>query len=272
MTKSQGVQDAAEQLLGWLKETDRKLDLQSPVSLNNDKLNGQQQQLNIIEKDIESHKPSVDSVKSAVLDLRSCDIDMARAMEGKVNDINTKFVAAQRKCRGAIRETNDVSDKLTKFNDRLDGLKSWVQTTTDSLESSDWNKRPVDQQKLRVEDAKIEKQRQLQAMESLQSLGHDLVEDPRTGDPAAVKMALANLEQAWLKFDDCLGERDSEADLKESKEHEYEAIKREVVRWLTHMEGDVDAFNSVAVDMDVVARQIEELQVKIIMFTCLLSD
>jgi len=38
-------------------------------------------------------------------------------------------------------------------------------------------------------------------------------------------------------------------------------MKGEVVRWLTQMEADMDAFDPVAVDMDVVAQQVEELQV-----------
>ena len=51
----------------------------------------------------------------------------------------------------------------------------------------------------KVESVKQEKERQLQTVEQLQSLGRQLIEDPRTGDPAAIKMALANLDQLWTR-------------------------------------------------------------------------
>lgn len=264
VTKSQGVQDAVEQILAWLKETDRKLDLQKPVSLNQDKLNEQAQQLSVIESDIDSHKHSVDSVKQAASELiKTCDLDMAKALEAKISDISAKFLDAQKKCRASSREVKEVSDKLDRFNDNLDLLKTWVQVNTDSLESSEWSKKPIDQLKLKVDSVKMEKERQLQALEQQQALGRELVEDPRTGDPAAVKMALTNMDKAWSRFEDCLSERDSEASLKESRESDYEKIKQDVVRWLTNMETDIDTFEPVAVDMDVVAKQIEELQVSV---------
>jgi hypothetical protein len=267
VTKSQGVQDAVDQLLTWLKETDRKLEQQKPVSLNQDKLNEQAQQLSIIETDIESHKPSVDSVKQAASELiKTCDLDMAKSLEGKISDIGSKFLDVQKKCRATSREARDVAEKLDKFNDNLDLLKTWVQVNSEGLESSEWNKRPIDQLKLKVDGVKMEKERQLQALEQLQSLGHELVEDPRTGDTAAIKMALSNIDAGWTRFEECLAERDSEASLKESKESDYERIKQEVVRWLTGMETDVDSFEPVAVDMDVVAVQIEELQVNFFFF------
>lgn len=262
VTKSQGVQDAVDQLLTWLKETDRKLDNQRPVSLNQDKLNEQAQQLSIIETDIESHKPSVDSVKQAASELiKTCDLDMAKKLEGKIGDIGAKLLDAQKKCRSASRDVKDVSEKLDRFNDNLDLLKTWVQVNADSLESNEWNKRPIDQLKLKVDGVKMEKERQLQALEQLQALGRELTEDPRTGDTAAIKMGLTNVDKVWTRFEECLAERDSEASLKESKESDYERMKQEVVHWLTNMESDIDAFEPVAVDMDVVARQIEELQV-----------
>ena len=263
VTKSQGVQNAVDQLLTWLKETDRKLELQKPVSLNQDKLNDQAQQLSIIDKDIESHKPSVDSVKQAASDLiKTCDLDMAKSLEGKISDIGSKFLGSQKKCRNATKELNDVSENLNRFHDNLELVKTWVQMSTDSLESSEWSKKPIDQLKLKVDSVKMEKERQLQMMEQLKSVGRDLIEDPRTGDPAAIKMALGNLDKTWNRLDEVLNTRGSEASLKESRESDYQRMKDEVVGWLSGMETDVDGFEPVAVDMDVVAKQIEELQVR----------
>ena len=266
VTKSQDVQDAVEQLLSWLKETDRKLENVKPLSLNQDKLNEQAQQLNIVETDIENHKPSIDSVRQAASELiKTCDLDMAKALEGKISDLGSKFLGAQKKCRMCNKDVNEVSEKLSKFNDKLDSCKTWVGSNSDSLQSLEMSKLPVEQLKVKVDLINIEKGRQLQEMEFLQSLGNELLEDSRTGDPAAVRMALGDLEKMWTKFDECLAERESEASIKESRGNEYESIKKQVVAWLTRMEGDVNAFEPVAVDMDIVAKQIEELQVLICM-------
>ncbi|KAH3699002.1 hypothetical protein DPMN_073948, partial [Dreissena polymorpha] len=261
VTKSQDVQDAVENLLTWLKDTDRKLDLQKLVSLNQEKLKEQEQQLSIIEKDIESHQPSVESVKLAARELiKTCDLDMAKALEGKINDISTRFLGVQKKSRSSLAQVNTVSEGLQRFNENLDVLRAWVQINTDSLESSEWSKKPIDQLKNKVDAVKLEKDRQMQAVQQLKTTGQNLIQDPRTSDPNAIKMALANMDQLWAKFEECLNERDAEASLKESRESDYECMKDEVVRWLSAMETSVDAFEPVAVDMDIVSRQIEELQ------------
>ena len=263
VTKSQGVQDAVEQLLTWLKETDRKLEHLKPISLNQDKLNEQAQQLNYVETDIENHKPSIDSVRQASSELiKTCDLDMAKTLEGKISDIGSKFLGAQKKCRAYGKEIKDVTEKLDRFNDELDSCKNWVGNNADTLQSLELSKLPVELLKVKVDQINQDKGRQLQAMEAVQALGRDLLEDSRTGDPAAIKMALSDLEKMWNKFDECLAERESEASVKESRGNEYEEIKNQVVEWLTGMESDVNAFEPVAVDMDIVAKQIEELQVR----------
>ena len=262
VTKSQGVQDAVEQLLTWLKETDRKLEQLKPISLNQDKLNEQAQQLNYVETDIENHKPSIDSVRQAASELiKTCDLDMAKTLEGKISDIGSKFLGAQKKSRACGKELKDVSEQLDKFNNELDLCKNWVGNNSDTLQSLELSKLPVELLKVKVDQINLEKGRQLQAMEAVQALGHELLEDSRTGDPAAIKMALSDLEKMWNKFDECLAERESEASVKESRGNEYEDIKNQVVEWLTGIESDVNAFEPVAVDMDIVAKQIEELQV-----------
>ena len=263
VTKSQDVQDAVEQLLTWLKETDRKLEQVKPISLNQDKLNEQAQKLNIVETDIESHKPSIESVRQAASELiKTCDLDMAKSLEAEISDLGSKFLGAQKKCRACTKDVEEVSEKLNKFNDKLESCKTWVGSNSDSLQSLEMSKLPVEQLKLKVDLINIEKGRQLQDMETLQGLGREILQDPRTGDPAAVRMALSDLEKMWTKFDECLAERESEASIKESRGNEYETIKNQVVAWLTRMESDVNAFEPVAVDMDIVAKQIEELQVR----------
>ena len=67
VTKSQGDQDVVEQLQTLLK--DHKLEQLKPISLNQDKLNKQAQQLSFVETDIENHKPSIDSVRQAASEL-----------------------------------------------------------------------------------------------------------------------------------------------------------------------------------------------------------
>ena len=149
VTKSQDIQDAVDQLLSWLKDTDRRLDLVKPISLNQEKMTEQAQQLSIMENDIESHKPSVDSVKQAASELiKTCDLDMAKRLEGKINDIGVKFLSVQKKCRQSSKELNDVAENLNRFNDNLDLVKTWVQLNNDSLESSEWSRKPIDQLKV----------------------------------------------------------------------------------------------------------------------------
>ncbi|KAK3581860.1 hypothetical protein CHS0354_032763 [Potamilus streckersoni] len=261
VTKSQDVQGAIENLLSWLGDTEQVLNSQRPISLNEDNLKEQIQELNVLEADVDSHKPSVDSMKQAASELiKTCDHEMARALEAKISDINSKYMDVKKKCRARKKDVNDVLDKLEKFQEELDHCKEWLQTSTDSLQSVDWSKRPVEQLREKVDNVMQEKGKYLQALQSIQSQGNDLVQDPRTGETLAVKDSLKTMENLWNDFNMHLNERLNETNMKEKQGREYEACKHDVVQWLSTMESNVDAFEPVAVDMDVVGRQIEILQ------------
>jgi dystonin len=262
LTKSQDVQAAIDNLLVWLRDTYSSLSGQRPISLSLENLNEQLQELQVLEADIESHKPSIESVKSEANELiKMCDLDMAKSLEAKLSDLNNNFGNVQRKCRARAKDLDSVSTKLGGFMDKLEECKEWLVSSVQTLESPDWKKKSESDAKETVDKLLKEKRRKLADMEDMKSQAQQLVNDPRTGETATIKDVLGGLERNWSDLDAVLSGRDKEITMKAQQGNEYEALKKLVDEWLTVKEGKVDGFQPVAVDVEVVGRQIEELQV-----------
>lgn len=264
LTKSQNVDDALDNLLSWVHDTDKTLTSQKPISLMRDNLSEQYQELKAISADVENHKPSLESVRHEANELiKTCELDMAKSLESKLSDLDNRFGVVQAKCMARVKDIEDISETLGHFKDTLEHCSVWLGSQIENLEHKDWNKKSGDEMKDRVDGMTIERKRKEEIVDELKQLGQALVEDPRTGDVGDLKESLSDLRREWGDFNALLVEREQEASEKERQSDEYNSMKKEVVDWLTSMEGKVDNFEPVAVDMEVAANQIEEIQVNI---------
>ncbi|OWF34915.1 Dystonin [Mizuhopecten yessoensis] len=261
LTKSQDVEDALDNLLSWVRDTDKTLTTQKPVSLMRDRLSEQYQELKTISADVESHKPSLDSVRHEANELiKTCELDMAKSLESKLGDLANKFGGVQSKCKARAKDIEEISETLGHFQDTLEHCNVWLNAKIENLEDKNWNKKSGDEMKDKVDGMTIEKKRKEEIVDELKQLGQALVEDPRTGEVSELKEKVTELCREWEDFNGLLSEREQEASEKERQSDEYSNTKKSVVDWLTTMEGKVDAFEPVAVDVEVAATQIEELQ------------
>lgn len=262
LTKSQNVEDALDNMLSWLRDTDNTMNNQRHASLSRYNLSDQCQNLNMVKADIDSHKPSIDAIRNEANELiKTCDLDTAKSLEAKVGNLEAQFNAMQTKCTKKSKDLEEISETLEEFHDTLEKCKQWIVVNTATLEDRDWNKKPVKTVKNVVEHLASEKDVKEKIVEELKSLGKALVEDPRTTEVGAVKESLTDLDRRWHDMVSLLAEREQETLEKDRQGSEYETMKKNVVEWLTLNETKVDGFDPVAVDVDIVEQQIEELQV-----------
>lgn len=262
LTKSQDIHAAMENLLTWLKDTEKTLTNQRPISLSRENLNDQVQVMKMLVNDIESHRQSMDSVKQAANELmKTCDLDMAKSLEGKLGDMECRFVTAQSRCHGRTKDLYEISDALSHFQDSAEHCNEWLQAKNEELACKDWVRMDGEELKNKVDAISDESSANL-PIDETKTVGQTLIEDERTGDVGSVKESLHDLDRNFHEFKALLAQREDEAAMKTKQGHEYEVAKKEIVEWLTSMEGKVDGFEPVAVDIEIVELQVEELQVR----------
>lgn len=263
LTKSQDVEDALDNLLTWLRDTESALDTQRPVSLSRDNLNEQYQEIKLIQADIVSHKPSIEAMKHDAHELiKTCELDMAKSLESKLEDLDNRFSNVNKKCRNRNKDMDEISETLSNFQETMDSCKHWLSKNSEELESKEWNKKSSEDTQEKIGELTKQRVSKEKVVEELSQLGQLLVEDPRTGEVSAVKESLADLQRHWTDFCEVLEERQQENQEKEKQRNEYADSKKAIVEWLAKMENTVDGFEPVAVDIELAEKQIEELEVR----------
>ena len=98
-------------------------------------------------------------------------------------------------------------------------------------------------------------------MEQIRRLGKELVEDPRTGDVRSLKDTLSACENNWGDLRDLLQQSEREMTLRVTRSSKYDEVKGEVFAWLGEKEEHVDSLEPVAIALDIIIQQTQELQV-----------
>ena len=263
LVESQGVREGLDNLLTWVKEAETTLSKMKAISLSQDTLDNQIQDVHMLQSDIESHTPSVDKVNKAAEDLirSGTDPNKARDIKKKLTDLNERFGRITVKCDERDRDTSDVADKLAIFNDAVRNFEDWVEPALDVLESKDTSQMETPAFKDKIGEIGDESGKKTDNLELVNQLGKALVQNPKTADVSGIKSKVTECGKTWQDFDNLLREREREVEYREKQSNQYEALREEVQQWLVDMDNYVDNLEPVAIDLEVVEKQIDELKV-----------
>ena len=93
---------------------------------------------------MEAHKPSVDTVnKAAGKLLKTCEPSVARTIQSKLDNLNTRFSGLEKPSRDGCEFLQLLTDRLYRLQDEVDKLEDWLIPALDSLEAPDINKKDV---------------------------------------------------------------------------------------------------------------------------------
>lgn len=262
LVQSQGVQEGIDGLLTWLKDTEVALNNMRPISLNQDVLNDLIQELQVIRSDVESHVPSVDSVnRSSTEIMKSSEPSLAKNIEGKLQSLNERFDNVAMRCTQRGEDLQIIATNLSKFHDRVQKYNEWLVPTLELLESQAVQQLEARQFQEKVEDISKETKAKMRDLEKIRKVGSDLINHPRAGDSSQVKDKMAECERNWHDFNEVLDERQHQAHNRQEQSSRYEGLRDEILHWLTDMENKVDSLAPIAIDIEVIEKQIEELEV-----------
>jgi DNA repair exonuclease SbcCD ATPase subunit len=264
LVQSQGVQEGIDSLLSWTKEAEQILNAMRPISLDSNVLNEQMQELQVLRSDVESHVPSMQEVNKSGQNMADSCADDRKAKEigDKLGELNKRFDDVADRCRERGDDLADVSEHLAEFQDYTKKYEDWINPCINTLESKETSQLDVPLFKEHIEEVKGDAEEKGAELETIKRLGDDLVNNPVTGDVRPVQDKVSDCQKSWDHLTNVLADREQEAKARENQADQFEGLHDEIMRWLVSIETKVDNLEPVAIDLEIIAKQIEELQVR----------
>ena len=92
--------------------------------------------LQLLQTDIDSHKPSVASANESAAELiKECDPKMARNIQGRLDNLNSRFEKVIVRARERRDSLQSLLDRLLQLLEAIGDLEDWMLPVIDSLES-----------------------------------------------------------------------------------------------------------------------------------------
>ncbi|EFX86426.1 hypothetical protein DAPPUDRAFT_313136 [Daphnia pulex] len=261
LVQSQGVQEALDSLANWLSQAENQLKTMTrPTSLNKDRLDEQLREHRVLVADIESHRPSFESINEAAAALiaNPDNARVARKIEAKMKDMNSRYEKLQDKVykRGYVLE--EIAKSLDSFINSVSQFDDWYQQVWEILDSSDQEE--ADQLGARIEDISRQKDQRREDFDNMLQNGRTLVIKKDIADATPIREKIKTLEMQWKDLSTVIDQSLKDGKARTDQLNTYEKLRDQVLEWLTKNEARVDTLEPVAVDADILKRQTDELR------------
>ncbi|XP_040167530.1 dystonin isoform X47 [Anopheles arabiensis] len=263
LVQSQGVQDALDGLAVWINQSEEKFKLQNrPASLIKDRLNEQVREHRGLLNDLESHRTSLESVTLSAQELMATPSNtrLAKRIESNLSDVTGRFEKLLDKAlkRGEFLE--DTMSQLTKFLNDSSNLEHELTALNEALEGRELASLPAEVFAQRMVELSRLKEDLRPQYEATVRLGKDLVAKRDVTDTGVVRDLVKVLENLWKTTVTTLEEKLKLSKQKAEQLHAYENLKDQVLVWLSSIETRTNNLAPVAVDVDAIKFQIEEVR------------
>ena len=263
LAQSQGVQDALNQISGWLDNAEEQLKaLSKPASLIRDRLDEQIRQLKVLQADVESREASIQSMNRSAQDFvqSAKNVRESKKIETKVKEVQSKFQNLVKAVNARSMLLNEVSTGLDSFTTNVESFDEWYIEITDILESREMLTMDADQSAAKVDEIVKRKEKKKPEFEDMIKNGKNLVGKKDVTDTGPCKETIKELEEKWRELADILGERQNQNRARKQSLNAYEALREQVNNWLAKMERKLDEMDPCALEQDLLKRQIEEIK------------
>lgn len=263
LVQSQGVQDALDGLVSWINQSEDKFKLNlRPASLIKERLQEQIREHRGLLADLESHRASLDSVTVAAQDLMktASNARLARKIEQKLQDVISRYEKLLDKALKRSDFLDETLAQLSKFNDESTVLEQELSALQEQMDSRELSLLPAEilaqktQEMIRIKD-------QMRPMyEACITLGKDLIGKRDVTDTGIVRDKIKALENQWRNLETVLEEKIKLFKQKAEQFNAFESLKDQVLQWLSQFEKRTNALAPVAIDLEIVKRQTDELK------------
>lgn len=211
---------------------------------------------------MDSHRPSVDAITASAQDLllNSSNARVAKRIEGKLKDVQNRFEKLMEKSIRRGEFLDEVAQGLGNFNAQTSKFDTWYAHMVEILESRELSKLNVTEHETRMAQIIDKREDQRGNFEDLIRDGKNLVSKKDITDAAPIRDKIKALESQWKELNSLLDEKQRLSKSRAEKLSAYEKLRDQVIDWLTGMENKVQRLQPVAVNLDKLKKQTEELK------------
>ncbi|XP_072387789.1 microtubule-actin cross-linking factor 1 isoform X30 [Diabrotica undecimpunctata] len=263
LVQSQGVQDALDGIIDWLNQAENQFkNIQKPASLIKERLEEQLREHRIFQSDIDTHISSIDNVYMSANELimSTSNARVAKKIEGKLNDVKVRFekLFDRAQQRGVFLE--GINQDLIVFNNQATKFDEWYNSVIEIIESKDMNRLPMEEYSKQMKKLVANREDNRSMYEDTVKIGKDLLNKRDVTDTTNVRDRVKALENQWKQMDNLLEEKARLSKLRAEQQSNYEALRQKVNDWLSKMETKVSRLEAVAVHLETLKKQNEELK------------
>lgn len=263
LVQSQGVQDALDGLVSWLNTSESQFkNIQRPASLIKERLEEQLREHRVFQSEIEMHRASVDNVTLSASELvsSSSNARIAKKIETKLQDVKSRFDKLLDKTvkRGEFLE--EVNNNLSVFNSQSTQFEKWYHEILELIESRDVAKLSIEDYSNRMDDIAVRRDGKRKLFDDTVHGGKDLVGKRDVTDTAPVRDTIKLMEGQWKDLNSLLEDKQKLSKLRSEQLNAYESLRDQVLEWLTKTENKITRLETVAVEIETLKHQNEELK------------
>eukprot|EP00090_Calanus_glacialis_P003456 TRINITY_DN1255_c0_g1_i12.p1 TRINITY_DN1255_c0_g1~~TRINITY_DN1255_c0_g1_i12.p1 ORF type:complete len:5152 (+),score=1465.32 TRINITY_DN1255_c0_g1_i12:61-15516(+) len=259
----QGVQDALANIAAWLDGTDKALEqIMKPASLMRERLDEQMRQLKVLQSDVISHEPSIHKMYESAQQFiqNSSNVRETKKIETKVKEVQKKFEVLVKTVQTREMFFNEISTTLQSFTSQVENFEVWYLETIDILESRELLQMDADESAQKIDELVKRKEQMKPQFDEMIKNGKGLINKKDTTDKGPCTETIRELEEKWKELADILGERQASNRLRKQSLNAYEALREQVYMWLSKMEQRVEELDPLAVDIDMLNKQMNDLK------------
>ncbi|XP_070510262.1 microtubule-actin cross-linking factor 1 isoform X19 [Cardiocondyla obscurior] len=263
LVRSQGVQDALDSLVAWLNNVESQFkSLQRPASLQKERLEEQQREQRLLQADLDSHRLSVETITANAQDLllNSSNVRIAKRIESKLKDVQSRFEKLMDKSLRRGEFLDEIAQALNDFLRDVAKFENWYAHIMEILDSRDFNKLDISEYEAKMAQLIDTREDQRGSFEDLIRNGKNLISKKDITEAGAIRDKIKALESQWKELNNLLDEKQRLCKSRAEQHTAYEKLRDQVLDWLTRTENKVQGLEPVAVDLDKLKIQQEEVK------------
>ncbi|XP_050356013.1 dystonin isoform X20 [Nymphalis io] len=258
LLQCQGLQDAAETQAQWLSTVENNFKGQSKgASLIRERLDEQVREQRLCLSELEARRPTLHKLLASARDaaLTPSNARIAKKLEQRAEDIYARYEKIVDRSIKRSQYLEEVSTELQQFSQQAAALETAHAQLAELAELAD-----ARDERTSLADLAHARDKQMPMLEDCLRNGKQLIAKKDVTDTHVVRDRMKALENQWRDFNVSLEEKQKLSKQKADHLNQYESLKMQVLEWLQSTENRVAHLRPVAVDLDVLKQQQDELR------------
>ncbi|BET00336.1 Growth-Arrest-Specific Protein 2 Domain [Nesidiocoris tenuis] len=255
LEQSQGVESSLESVISWLSTAENTIKaLTRPASLNKNRLDDQIRSLRGPLADIQSHGGQIESVATQARQLvaQATNARLAKRIDTKMKDMLSRYEKLLERATKLNESLAEVNVSLDDFNKRAQDIESWLNEASDGIATG--------AAQSAIDAIANDREAKRDSIERVLRDGRNLIGRKDVTDTSHVRDRIKNIETQWRELNLLLDEKSRLSKLRAEQSLAYDKLRDQVVQWLNSFEGKISRLEQVALHMDIIRRQTDELK------------